>query len=375
MITFIPELEELLSQAIGESTQAEPLPNEIILYGAGSIGRECVLLLQSKGLIVRAVLDAKSKLTHLEGVPVLRPDDASFTVGEKATIPVVISIFNAYISMLDVEALIKAAGWKQVTGFLKFHRRHAAEIGDKYWLTGPSFYNIQSPGWREGAGLWADEDSARLYHDILKFRFTADYADAPLPHTDEQYFPATIPPWEKNLRFIDCGAFDGDTIELLGRRGYRVDALAAFEPDAANLAILSKKLNTIAPEARPAALWPCGVYSTTTQLRFSSGQGSGSAISASGDSVIQCVSLDDALTGFQPNLIKMDIEGAEYAALLGSRKLIEQHRPGLAICLYHHPAHLWQIPALVKSWNLDYHFYLRVHYYNGFELVMYAVPN
>lgn len=375
MITFITELEDLLSQAIGESESTEPLPNEIILYGAGSIGRECVLLLQSKGVIVRAVLDAKSPLAQLEGVPVLRPDDDTFTEADKADIPVVISIFNAYVSMLDIKALINTAGWRQVIGFLRFHRQHATILGDKYWLTDPSFYNIQLPGWREGAALWEDEASAHLYHDILKFRFTADYADAPLPHTDEQYFPTTIPPWNKNLRFVDCGAFDGDTIELLGRKGYKVDALAAFEPDPANLAILSHKLHSIAPAAKPAALWPCGVFSHTTQLRFNSGHGSGSAISASGDSVIQCVSLDDALTGFHPNLIKMDIEGAEYAALLGGRKLIEQNRPGLAICLYHHPAHLWQIPILVKSWNLDYRFYLRVHYYNGFELVMYAVPS
>jgi hypothetical protein len=302
MITPIPELENLLSLAIGESKQQKPLPSEIILYGAGSIGRECVLLLQSKGVLVRAVLDAKSPLKQLEGVPVLHPDDASFTVEEKSSIPVVISIFNAYISMLDVEALIEKAGWKKITGFLIFHRQHAAALGDRYWLTDPSFYHLQNPGWRVGGELWEDQDSAQLYHDILKFRFTAEYADAPLPHTDEQYFPATIPPWDKHLRFVDCGAFDGDTIELLVRRDYRLDALAAFEPDAENLAVLGKKLSSIAPDARPAALWPCGVYSTTTQLKFSSGQGSGSAINTSGDSVIQCVSLDDALTGFEPNL-------------------------------------------------------------------------
>jgi hypothetical protein len=85
--------------------------------------------------------------------------------------------------------------------------------------------------------------------------------------------------------------------------------------------------------------------------------------------------LDDALTGFKPNLIKMDVEGAEYAALLGARRTIEQNRPGLAICLYHSPAHLWQIPALIQSWDLGYRFFLRAHYYNGFDLVMYAVSS
>jgi len=375
MINYISKLEDLLSHAISESAKSAPFPNEIVLYGAGSIGRECILLLQSKGVLVRAVIDAKSALRQLEGVPVLHPEDLSFSAEEKAVIPVVISIFNHQISMLDVQAVIESAGWGNVTGFLQFHRQYAADIGDRYWLTAPSFYNLQRQGWREGSELWHDDESSRLYCDILKFRFTADYQDAPLPHPGVQYFPGDIPSWRKNLRFVDCGAFDGDTLEILTRQDLQIDAIAAFEPDGANLEILSKKLKAIGASARPAALWPCGVHSSTTQLRFSSGQGAGSAISASGDTVVQCVSLDDVLVGFQPNLIKMDIEGAEYGALLGARKLIETHRPGLAICVYHHPAHLWEIPALVKSWNLDYSFFLRVHYYNGFDLVMYAVPS
>jgi hypothetical protein len=70
----------------------------------------------------------------------------------------------------------------------------------------------------------------------------------------------------------------------------------------------------------------------------------------------------------------MDIEGAELASLIGSKKTITKYRPGLAICLYHNPEHIWQIPLLVSSWELSYDFYLRSHCYSGFELVMYAIP-
>jgi len=369
----IKELENILSNTLETCRSQVPLPNCVVLYGAGSIGRECLLFLQSKGVVVRCVLDAKSSLKHLEGVPVLRPEDESFTPEEKGRLPVIITIFNGYVSMPDIMELIQLAGWSNITGFLHFHRCHATSLGDMYWLTHPSFYDQQEPGWRGACDLWEDTASTNLYHSILKFRFTADYADAPLP-LEEQYFPNSIPPWPEKLRFVDCGAYDGDTIELLNRSGYSLSALAAFEPDPANLAILSRKLPAIAPHAAPAALWPCGVYSSIAQLRFASRNGSGSSISATGDTVIQCISLDDALTGFNPNLIKMDIEGAEYAALLGSRHTIEQNRPGLAICLYHTPAHLWQIPTLIKSWNLGYRFYLRAHCYNGFDLVLYAIP-
>ena len=110
-------------------------------------------------------------------------------------------------------------------------------------------------------------------------------------------------------------------------------------------------------------------------LRFDANEGMSSALNGQASTCIQCVAIDEALIGFLPNLIKMDIEGAEPDALLGAKKTIETSRPGLAISLYHHPAHLWQIPLLVASWQLDYTFFIRAHGHNTFDLVMYAFPN
>ena len=42
---------------------------------------------------------------------------------------------------------------------------------------------------------------------------------------------------------------------------------------------------------------------------------------------IETVALDDILGGKKVTFIKMDIEGAEYEALLGARKLIMENRP------------------------------------------------
>jgi FkbM family methyltransferase len=348
----------------------------VYLYGAGSTGRDVIRLLHDDGINVLAVLDAKSGLVNLEGVPVLRPDDARFSLQEKETVPVVITIFNSYVVMPGITSMLESLGWGNVIGFIQFHRTCAARMGNRFWLGSLDPYRESLPVWTEAANLWADDQSRTLYEDILNYRFTGNYDDAPVPDaSDIQYCPASIPRWNNSLRFVDCGAYDGDTLDVLSKAGYVLEAVAAFEPDALNLHTLATRMPSLAPVANPAALWPCGVYSGTTQLRFESGKGSASAISASGDTMIQCVSIDDALHGFSPNFIKMDIEGAELAALLGARRTIHDCRPGLAICLYHHPAHLWQIPNLIRSWNLDYRFYLRVHSNNGFELVMYAVPN
>ena len=50
--------------------------------------------------------------------------------------------------------------------------------------------------------------------------------------------------------------------------------------------------------------------------------------------------LDEVLRGFHPNLIKMDIEGAEPEALRGAQTLVAENRPRLAISIYHGPEHL-----------------------------------
>lgn len=215
---------------------------------------------------------------------------------------------------------------------------------------------------------------AIIYADINSLRQSGNYGLLPQPDLEHQYFPVDMPPWKTPLRFIDCGAFNGDTLDQLMKTGLAVSAVAAFEPDLANFHELSRFASSNAPALGEVGLWPCGVHSSTTQMRFAMGRNASSGFSDSGDQVITCVALDDVLPCFQPSLIKMDIEGAEYDALLGASVMIHTYRPGLAICIYHAPDHIWQIPLLVKQWDLGYRLYLRLHRYNAFDLVMYAIP-
>ncbi|MBR2215279.1 MAG: FkbM family methyltransferase [Selenomonadaceae bacterium] len=77
-------------------------------------------------------------------------------------------------------------------------------------------------------------------------------------------------------------------------------------------------------------------------------------------------------------LINMDIEGAEMGVLRGAREIIKKWRPVLAICAYHKPTDLFDIPELVWSVAKDYKIYLRKYRSGsplGFnEYLYYAVP-
>jgi len=201
----------------------------------------------------------------------------------------------------------------------------------------------------------------------MQLRRHGAYEALPPARPLEHYIPADLPRWPEPMRLIDCGAFDGDTLQMLIGNGYNISAAAAFEPDLANYTKLARRFGDL-----NAVFLPCGVSSATGLVRFDPGQQMASRIDENGDAAIQCVTIDEVLPAFAPTLIKMDIEGAEPAALRGAERSIRRHRPALAISLYHLPEHLWEIPLWVASLGLGYNFTMRGHGHNGFELVLYC---
>jgi hypothetical protein len=65
------------------------------------------------------------------------------------------------------------------------------------------------------------------------------------------------------------------------------------------------------------------------------------------------------LPGGGIRLVKLDIEGAEFDAIVGARDLIERERPILLISIYHTPTEFFELKPLIESWNLDYGFMIR----------------
>jgi FkbM family methyltransferase len=350
----------------------------VILYGAGHAGRDVLRILIARGITVRCFLDQSATPgDEREGIPVCLPDDPAFTVDIRGSVPVIITVFNYQVDEGALGAKLHQLGWAKVVPFMAFHRDYANALGSRYWLTDLSFYRGRAPQLRAAAAIWADRRSRGIYDAILRYRARGEAEPILTPDADAPYFPHDVPPWTTPSRFVDCGAYEGDTLEQIRARGFPLAAVAAFEPDAGHLPKLAATLRELAAsaESTPAYLWPCAVHSRTTQLRFAAGLGTSSGVSAQGEEIVPAVALDDVLAGFAPTFIKMDIEGSEYDALLGAREIIRRHRPGLAICVYHRAQHLWQIPLLIHSWDLGYRFWLRIHARSGYELVLYAQPS
>jgi hypothetical protein len=70
----------------------------------------------------------------------------------------------------------------------------------------------------------------------------------------------------------------------------------------------------------------------------------------------------------------MDIEGYEKEALWGSRRILAEAKPVLAVCAYHKSEDLWQIPLLIHALQPEYQMFLRRYAEGAYELIWYAVP-
>jgi len=350
--------------------------SKTIIYGVGNTGKDVFRILKDNGIYVSSFLDQKAKPdSYWNSVPIFQYDDKRISIEELKQVNVVIALHNRDAEIPPIIERLKLNGYKRIVTLIELYDYFGKELGDRYWLTDRSYYLSFENEIKDCYSLWADEKSREIYTAILHFRFTGDYSALPKPDVKYQYFPRDIPPWPTPLRLVDCGAFDGDTLKNLTEAGIKIESVVAFEPDEENFRKLVNfcKTNKMVENA---AFWPCGVWSSIAQLRFTSGQGEANQLSLTGNAIVQCVSLDEAIPFFKPTLIKMDIEGAEYDALLGTKEIIAKYRPGLAISLYHRPEHLWEIPLLIKqlTGEREYKYYLRTHAFNGFELVLYGIP-
>jgi FkbM family methyltransferase len=119
---------------------------------------------------------------------------------------------------------------------------------------------------------------------------------------------------------FDVGANAGYFTLLLSRASCLQGRVLAFEPDPGNLAILRHHLqiNGVAN----VSVMPLAVTDRDGETAFDCAASMG-RISSSGSTIVRTTQLDQFAT---PDLIKMDIEGAEALALLGAQRILSERR-------------------------------------------------
>ncbi|MCI9079900.1 MAG: FkbM family methyltransferase, partial [Lachnospiraceae bacterium] len=169
--------------------------------------------------------------------------------------------------------------------------------------------------------------------------------------------------------FVDCGAYNGDSLTKLINYAGGIKKAFCFEPDYSNYLKLNKCVSEI--ECGKIITYLAATGETNKTERFES-RGTVSSLLGAGDDIVHIERLDDLLSGEKITFMKLDVEGSELATLKGAENIIKNNVPKLAVCLYHKPEDLYEIPLYLKSLVPEYKIKIRHHTYNIYDTVLYA---
>lgn len=236
---------------------------------------------------------------------------------------------------------------------------------------GPAYLEANRARFDAAYALLADGLSRDTFEAFLAAKLGAPGEPLAAVWRKEQYFPKDIFSFSDREVFVDGGAYTGDTLlTFLRLTGGRCARCCAFEPDPGNAAKLRATVEKRA--LRGVTVHNKGLWSAPAALPFAVWHGtSASAVSCAGEFSVEADTVDRAAP--DATFIKLDIEGAELEALKGAAAAIKRNRPKLAVCVYHRPGDLFEIPLFIKSLVPDYRFHLRQHQPVACETVLYAV--
>ncbi|MDR1810405.1 MAG: FkbM family methyltransferase [Prevotella sp.] len=183
-----------------------------------------------------------------------------------------------------------------------------------------------------------------------------DYGLKHLPESVKKYIAGKV--------FLDLGAYVGDTALMLSKR-YNPKQIYAFEPVGINIALLKK---TIAKNsANNIILVQKGIGSEKASLDILINENNLASCTInkslnntySKKETVEITTIDSECTPeITVGLIKMDIEGLEYAAITGGLETIKRDRPVLLVSIYHTAKDFFEIPELLKQAVPSYTFSL-----------------
>ena len=353
--------------------------NRVVLFGAGTLGKRAIALFRGIGVEPLAVTDNSKSVWggSCEGCPILSPEDAARRFGADAIF--LITVWNDHHWYRDTFAMLTAYGCRSVSSYAPIFWRFPDTFLTLLLLNELPVNLFQDAHHVQLADdLWADELSTQIYRANIHWRALGDASHLPGPPAENTYFPADIFSLSDHEVLLDCGAFNGDTIrQVLQRRGSGFDEIHSIEADAVSFQNLKQEVCGMAPDVQSKIhLKQCAVGSERTTVRFaSSGSLTSKICDTAEDGVeVECFPIDDLFSNAPITMIKMDIEGAEYGALMGARNTIQRDKPLLAICVYHTQSDIWRIPLLIHELLPEHKLYLRAYEGDGFQTVTFAVP-
>lgn len=230
------------------------------------------------------------------------------------------------------------------------------------------------------AQLWQaleDTESKLVLASIVRQRVTGELGYLRVSQFAEYCHPLVKA--EPGEIVVDAGAFNGATSASFARRVGRRGLVYAFEPDPDNRRSIARRLRMPWNWPLRVEIVPQAISDSVGRGYFEAGRGGSGALrdaaEGPGFAPTPLTTLDHfASTRGKIDLISLDIEGAEPAALAGADALIREQRPKLQVSVYHVLSHLFEIPLMLRDKYPDYALFFGHHDVYSTETDAYLVP-
>jgi FkbM family methyltransferase len=349
--------------------------NRVVLFGSGNLGRRAAEALQAVGVRPLAFSDNNRQRwgTCIGGLEVLPPLRAAELYGVDSVF--LVTIWNEFHWFRETEQQLSGYGCDEIAPYTLLHWRFPETFLPCLLNDLPHKLFKETDQVLAVADIWADAESQAIFDANIRLRALGELGGIPGRPIENTYLPLDILELSDSDRFLDCGATCGEmTQDLLKKRGECFALFCALEADNISFPKLEAYRAALPPSLQAKVkLFNCAVGATREIVHFEHSGQTGSRISDEGIPV-ECIPIDELFADMPLTFIKMDIEGAEYDALSGARKVIERDQPILAICVYHTQNDIWRIPLLVREMLPEHKLYLRAYEGDGYQTVMYAIP-
>lgn len=341
----------------------------ILLYGMGNGGDKVIAELEKYGLAAAAVFasDAFVRGQLFHGMHVMRfadvreryrPENSVILLGFGSSRPEVLENIRAIAS--EYEVLVPDL---PVCGGAVFNG---------------AFFNAHKSEIEAAQALFADEASKTLFDAIISYRLTGKL-DILLGAVSQKSAWDYLADARGDIRRIaDLGAYNGDSArEAIAR--FSPDFILAAEPDPKTFKKLlawSEGVEDCQVECHEVAIGDaCGEARFDNAGNRNAGLSTANLEKGAQGTTVKTATLDALLKGRAVDYIKYDVEGAEKAALAGSRETILTHRPALRVALYHRSGDLFEIPLILRELCPDHAFYLtREQGFPAWDIDLVAIP-
>ena len=352
---------------------------KVWIYGGGSFASELEDFLQNYGIKVigRITRENFRSFNETGGHELYSADPG----------PVLIGVFNHRDDPIEIVEFLESLGITDVVSPATIVNSFQNKDFNKYYLNGD--LAIQ-PHLREDLEFVQnnlfDDESRLILEGFVSYQTTGDLRKIKRSSdVSQQYLGKTLPAefrykWMNNeLRWLDVGAFDGDTVRGIYHEGRNSesDRFLCIEPDHINF---QKLLMTVQELKVQAGLLNVAVGAEAGEIQFTH-EGTLSAHQNNQSSkskklgLVSVLTIDQICKDFKPSHIKMDIEGAEMSALVGAKGTLVSSRPKLAISLYHLPYDVTRIPIFLMTLLENYVWFIRCYGAHGYDTILYGMPS